>query len=205
MRKVTVATFVSLDGVMQAPGGPEEDAAGGFRFGGWQAPFDEALVSEAVNKTLAAPFDLLLGRRTYEIFSSYWPKQENGPAGEISRLFNKATKYVATSSDKTPLPWTRSVALHDPAKDVARLRKEDGPVLQIWGSRVLIQTLQTHGLIDEFVVMTYPLLLGKGKKLFGEGVEPSTLKLTSSKTGGSGVIVSTYQPAGPVKTGTVSA
>lgn len=198
MRKVKVATFVSLDGVMQAPGGPDEDPTGGFKFGGWQAPFEDEAVGAAVMAFMDGPFDLLLGRKTYEIFSAFWPHQHD----EIGKKFDSATKYVVTNS-KPKLSWDRTVALHDAAADVGKLRKEDGPDLHIWGSATLIQGLLKHGLIDEMTLMTYPLLLGAGKKLFSDAIAPATLKVTNTKSTPAGVHITTYVPAGPVRTGTM--
>jgi dihydrofolate reductase len=200
MRKVIAGTFVSLDGVMQAPGAPEEDRDGGFKYGGWTFPLFDDTVGEAMGGLFSRPFDLLLGRKTYDIFAAHWPRAEGGPDDEIAKLFNQTTKYVATSS-KAPLTWQNSVALNDPAADVARLKREDGPDLLIQGSSVLIQTLHAHDLIDQFNLLVFPLVLGSGKRLFGEGAKAAALKLVSSKSSPSGVTMNTYTPAGEVKTG----
>jgi dihydrofolate reductase len=198
MRKVIAGTFVSLDGVMQAPGGPEEDTAGGFKYGGWVFPYFDETLGAAMGDLFARPFDLLLGRKTYDIFAAYWPHEEGGQDADIAKAFNKVTKYVATTS-KAPLTWQNSVALNDPVADVARLKKEDGPDLLIQGSSVLIQTLHAHDLIDQFDLKVFPVVLGAGKRLFGENA--GALKLVSSKISGLGVMINTYTPDGGVKTG----
>jgi len=200
MRKVIAATFVSLDGVMQAPGGPGEDDAGGFKFGGWTFPYFDETLGEVMGQVFTREFDLLLGRKTYDIFAAHWPRAENTEDGDIAKVFNRVTKYVATRS-KSALEWNNSVVLSDAAKDVAKLKRQDGPVLLIQGSSDLIQTLLAHGLIDEFQVLMFPVLLGKGKRLFGEGVKPGALKLVESKTSATGVVVANYVPDGDVKIG----
>jgi dihydrofolate reductase len=198
MRKVIAATFVSLDGVMQAPGGPEEDPAGGFKFGGWTFHHWDEVMGEAMGATFDTPFDLLLGRKTYDIFAAHWPYAPSGDP--IAEKFNAVTKYVATRSDR-PLSWNNSVALRDAAAEVARLKQQDGPVLLLQGSSELIQTLLANDLIDEFRLLVFPVLLGKGKKLFGNGTLPIGLKLLESKASSTGVIMSTYVRAGEVSTG----
>jgi dihydrofolate reductase len=203
MRKVLAGTFVSVDGVMQAPGGPEEDTSGGFKFGGWVAPLWDEAAEGAVGELFNGPYDLLLGRKTYDIFAAYWPNYKDGPDEKIARGFDAATKYVATSSP-TPLTWEKSVALHHPLTDVARLKKEDGPPLVIQGSSLLIQTLLTRQLIDRLTLITFPVLLGDGKRLFGDEAH-GALKLVKSHTSKAGVTVSTYEPAGAVRTGSMDA
>lgn len=198
MRKVIAAAFVSLDGVMQAPGGPEEDPAGGFEFGGWTFHHWDEVMGEAMGGTFNAPFDLLLGRKTYDIFAAHWPYIEGGDP--IAESFNAVTKYVATRSDR-PLTWKNSVALRDAAADVKRLKQQDGPTLLIQGSSDLIQTLLANDLIDEFRLLVFPVVLGGGKKLFGKGRLPVGLKLTESKASTTGVIISTYVRDGGVTTG----
>jgi dihydrofolate reductase len=198
MRKLIVGTFISLDGVMQAPGGPEEDTEGGFAYGGWVFPhFDEA-VGEFVDELFAEPFDLLLGRKTYDIFAAYWPFQEGEP---IAAKFNAATKFVATSSVE-PLAWHNSVALRGnvPA-EIARLKAEDGPNLVVQGSSRLLQALFANALVDELRLLVFPLMLGKGKRLFGEGTTPSGLRLVSTSSSNTGVVMSHYLPDGAVRTG----
>ena len=200
MRKVIAGAFVSLDGVMQAPGAPKEDETGGFKYGGWTFPhFDEA-VGAVMGELFSRPFHLLLGRKTYDIFAAHWPHAEGGPDDAIAKLFNTTTKYVATKST-APLNWQNSIALHDAAADVALLKREVGPDLLIQGSSVLIHSLHASGLIDQFNLLVFPVVLGSGKRLFGEGAKASTLKLVSSKSSPSGVTMSTYTPAGKVKTG----
>jgi dihydrofolate reductase len=198
MRKVIAATFVSLDGVMQAPGGPEEDPAGGFKFGGWTFHHWDEVMGEAMGATFNAPFDLLLGRKTYDIFAAHWPYADS--SDPIAKSFNAVRKYVATRSDQ-PLTWNNSVALRDGAAEVAKLKQQDGPTLLIQGSSELIQTLLANDLIDEFRLLVFPVLLGKGKKLFGNGTLPVGLKLLESKASSTGVIMSTYVRAGEVSTG----
>ncbi|HYI64122.1 MAG TPA: dihydrofolate reductase family protein [Allosphingosinicella sp.] len=196
MRKVVAATFVSLDGVMQAPGGPEEDPTGGFAHGGWTVDYWDDAMGQAMGDLFAEPFDLLLGRRTYEIFAAHWPHIEGDP---IAEAFNAVTKYVATSSAE-PLTWQNSVALRgDVPMAIGRLKKKDGPKLLIQGSSVLIHALLAHGLIDELRLMIFPVVLGSGKRLFG--TVPEALKLVDSKTSSTGVVMATYTPAGAVTTG----
>lgn len=197
MRKVIGAAFVSLDGVMQAPGGPQEDPTGGFTLGGWTATFWDEVMGEAMGESFAKPFDLLLGRKTYEIFAAHWPYVQDDPVAES---FNAVTKYVATSS-REPLTWVNSQALHDPAADVARLKQGDGPDLLTQGSSELLQTLIAAGLMDEFRLLVFPVVLGKGKRLFGEALPSFALKLAETRTSTTGVIMSTYTPAGAVPLG----
>jgi len=197
MRKLIVSAFVSLDGVMQAPGGPEEDPSGGFEYGGWTFPFWDEVGGEAMSESFAKPFDLLLGRRTYEIFAAHWPYQK----GEIADPFNAATKYVATSSVE-PLAWQNSIRLEgDLATAVARLKEGDGPDLLTQGSSVLVQSLLAAGLVDEMFLLVFPLLLGKGKRLFGEDAKPGEWSMVDTRTSTTGVVMSRYRPAGPVRTG----
>lgn len=198
MRKVVAATFLSLDGVMQAPGGPQEDTAGGFSHGGWTFHYWDEAMGSLMAKAFAERFDLLLGRRTYEIFAAHWPYA--GEEDPIAKAFNAVTKYVATSS-RAPLTWQNSVALHDAAADVAKLKRQDGPKLLIQGSSVLIQTLLKHDLIDEIDVMVFPLILGKGKRMFGNGAIPAALRLVESKGSSTGVVMSSYRREGEIKTG----
>ena len=197
MRNVIAATFVSLDGVMQAPGGPEEDPTGGFTYGGWTVNYWDDAMGKVMDEAFAKPFDLLLGRKTYEIFAAHWPYIKGDPVAE---RFNAVTKYVATSSTQ-PLAWKNSVAIHDVPAELARLKKEDGPNLLIQGSSVLIQTLLAHDLIDEFSLMIFPLVLGSGKRLFGRGTMPAALKLVETKTSTTGVTMSTYRQDGKITTG----
>lgn len=194
MRRIIGAAFVSLDGVMQAPGGPEEDPTGGFTLGGWLPQvFDEALGNQ-IDTLFNKPFDLLLGRRTYEIFAAHWPFM---PADDpIAASFATARKYVVTGSDM-PLEWEGSHRLPD-LDAIAAMRQGDGPDVIIQGSSTLYPQLLARGLIDRLVVMTAPLLLGKGKRLFGEGTPPGRYKLVEHRTGATGMAMATLEPAGPV-------
>lgn len=198
MRKIIAATFVSLDGVMQAPGGPEEDPTGGFAFGGWTAPFFDETLGGVVDEVFSQPFDLLLGRKTYDIFAAHWP---HAPEGDpIGTLFDKITKFVATRSTRS-FDWQRSQSLGpDVVAELKRMKQEDGPNLLIQGSSELIQTLLSHRLIDEFTLMIIPQVLGKGKRLFGTGTAPMAMKLVSTKASPTGVIIAKYLPDGEVKT-----
>jgi dihydrofolate reductase len=203
MRKVIVGAMISLDGVMQAPGGPEEDPTGGFKFGGWVAPLgDDPVFGEELGKLFGQPFDLLLGRRTYDIFSAYWPNAEGGPFDDIAKTFNRITKYVTTRKGIDPT-WKGTVALRDAAKDVAKLKQQDGPALVTQGSTELVHALLAAGLVDEIRTFTFPLLLGKGKRLFSDHSQPRTFKLTYSAVASNGLIAATYVRAGEVKTDTV--
>jgi dihydrofolate reductase len=200
MRQVLVMAQVSLDGVMQAPGGPEEDPTGGFRYGGWSVNYwgGDAVLPEVMGGIFGQPYELLLGRKTYDIFAAYWPHQKDDAFAES---LNKVKKYVVTSS-RTPLKWQNSVAIHDVANDIARLKREDGPTLMTQGSTQVIQALLKHDLVDRFTLLVFPLVLGKGKRVFGDGTMPSALKLVDSKTTPGGITVSTYERGGAVKTGT---
>jgi len=200
MRKLLVATFVSLDGVMQAPGGPQEDPTGGFTFGGWTFPHFDPALGGAMGEIFGRPFDLLLGRKTYEIFAAHWPYVTD-PNNPIAGLFNKVTKYVASHS-KPKLAWKNSQWLgEDTVAALKTLKGGDGPDLLVQGSGELIQTLWKNALVDEFSVLTFPLVLGKGKRLFGNGATPSGLRLVKSQSFPTGVIVANYRPDGAVKTG----
>jgi dihydrofolate reductase len=189
-----------MDGVMQAPGGPKEDPTGGFEFGGWVVPHIDEVFGQAIEELFGQPFDLLLGRKTYEIFAAHWPYAEGGENDFIAKRFNSITKYVATRSDMA-LAWQGSVALHDAAKDVARLKRESGPALVTQGSSELIQTLLANDLIDEIRMFTFPIILGKGKKLFGAGAKPRAFALADSKVTTKGVTIARYQREGAVTTG----
>ncbi|HJS79137.1 MAG TPA: dihydrofolate reductase family protein [Vitreimonas sp.] len=203
MRKVIVGAFVSMDGVMQAPGGPEEDPTGGFKFGGWVAPLaDDPVFGEEIGKLFEQPFDLLLGRRTYDIFAAHWPYAEGGPNDDIAKAFNRITKYVATRKG-ADLTWKGSVALRDAAKDVAKLKQGDGPALVTQGSTEVVHSLLAAGLVDEIRMFTFPILLGKGKRLFGENSEPRAFSLTHSTVSPNGLIAAIYVRDGEVKTTTI--
>ncbi|AZT84265.1 deaminase [Marinobacter sp. NP-4(2019)] len=200
MRKVIVGAFVSLDGVMQAPGGPHEDPTGGFSYGGWVAPLADEVFGEEVGKMFSQPFDLLLGRKTYEIFAAHWPYAEEGPDDSIARTFNSITKYVATRKG-LDLTWKGSVALHDAAADVARLKQEDGPALITQGSTDLIRTLLANDLVDEINMFTFPIVLGGGKQLFDDGAKAAAFKLTAHSVSPNGIVIGQYVRDGAVKTG----
>jgi dihydrofolate reductase len=202
---VIVGAMVSMDGVMQAPGGPEEDPTGGFEFGGWVAPFADTdpVFGEEIGKLFGEPFDLLLGRRTYDIFAAYWPYAEGGPYDDIATTFNRITKYVATRKGGVDLSWKGSVALRDAAANVAKLKQEDGPALVTQGSTELVHSLLAAGLVDEIRLFTFPVLLGKGKRLFDGTSEPRAFELTHSAVSPNGLVASTYVRDGEVKTATV--
>lgn len=200
MRKITVSTFTSLDGVMQAPGGPQEDPTGGFTYGGWTAPHFDAALGAAMGEIFGRPFDLLLGRKTYDIFAAHWPYVTD-PRDPIAGLFNRVTKYVASRSNPK-LAWQNSRLLGaDIVASLKQLKGGDGPDLLVQGSGDLLQTLWKSGLVDEFSVLIFPVVLGRGKRLFGSGTTPAGLKLTKSKSFPTGVIVASYTPDGAVKTG----
>lgn len=197
MRRVVVGAFVSLDGVMQAPGGPEEDPVGGFAHGGWVFPHWDEVVDSAMGESFGRPFDLLLGRKTWEIFAAHWPHSDEPPAD----LFNGVTKYVATSSAE-PLAWANSVRLDGDVPDaVARLKEGDGPDLLTQGSSVLVRSLLAAGLVDELFLLVFPVILGRGKKLIGEDAKAAEWELIDSRIATTGVIIARYRPKGPVRTG----
>jgi dihydrofolate reductase len=196
MRKIIVLTFLSLDGVMQGPGGPTEDTSGNFTYGGWTVPYFDEFLGNIMGEQMGQPFDLLLGRKTFEIFASYWPQHvEEGP--EI----NNATKYVA-SNTLTSHEWEKSVFLSgNVADEIKKLKAQDGLDLQVHGSAELIQTLLEHDLVDEFWLKIFPVTLGTGKRLFDQGTIPAAFALVDSKMSPSGVIIATLKRAGEVKTG----
>jgi dihydrofolate reductase len=198
MRKITGAAFVSLDGVMQAPGGPTEDRTGGFLYGGWLAGlFDEA-VGSRIGRLFGSEFDLLLGRRTYDIFAAFWPFAGDDQKA-IRDPFNRATKYVVTSGDQ-PLSWQNSRRLAD-IDAVAAVKRTEGPDLIIQGSSLLYPQLLAAGLLDELVLMIFPLVLGSGKRLFGEGSPSGAMQMTEHEVTAAGSIIASYEPAGAVQTG----
>jgi len=196
MRKLVVFTMVSLDGVMQAPGGPEEDTSNGFKYGGWSMPYVDESFSAMMDEEFSGPFDMLLGAKTYEIFAGYWPKHP----GSIGTPFDKATKYVV--SDKpVDLPWKESVLIsNDVVARLKALKAEDGPALQVHGSGKLIQTLLENDLVDELRLRIFPVTIGTGKRLFAEGTIPAAFELLESKAFPSGVIIANYKRAGALKT-----
>jgi dihydrofolate reductase len=198
MRKIVVLSFISLDGVMQAPGGPDEDTSGDFQYGGWTVPYWDEFSGQEMDKQIdKVQADLLLGRKTYDIFASYWPKQK----GDIADPFNKATKYVVSSSSPE-LTWENSVLIEgDVVAKLKELKLQDGPMLQVHGSGNMIQTLLKNDLVDELWLKIFPVTLGPGKRLFAEGTMPAAFELTESKTTPKGVIFANYKRAGEVKTG----
>ncbi len=196
MRKVIVLEHISLDGVIQAPGGPDEDTSNGFAYGGWVAPYSDPILSAALRRRMNLPFDLLLGRKTFEIWSPYWPYHGDAWPG-----VNAAIKYVASNSI-TSGAWQPSVFLSgDIAEKVAKIKNEPGPDLNVWGSGNLIQTLIQHDLIDTFWLMIYPITLGVGKRLFAGGTAPMAFKVTESTVTPSGVVVMNYERAGAITIG----
>ena len=196
MRKIIVLTFLTLDGVMQAPGGPQEDTSGGFTYGGWTVPYFDEFMGQVMAEQMAKPFDLLLGRKTFEIFAGYWPHHPREGA-----TINNATKYVV-STTMVQHPWQKSVFLKgDVAEELEKLKHHEGPDLQVHGSGNLIQTLLKHDLVDEFWLKIFPLTLGKGKRLFEDGTIPAAFTLFESQTSPQGVIVASFKRAGDVKTG----
>jgi len=200
MRRIVVATFTSLDGVMQAPGGPAEDPTGGFAFGGWTFPHFDQQLGAAMGEIFGRPFDLLLGRKTYDIFAAHWPYVTD-PNNPIAGLFNRVTKYVASRA-RPAFAWQNSQWLGaDTVASLKKLKSEDGPDLLVQGSSELLQTLWKNNLVDEFSVLTFPVILGKGKRPFGSGTTPIGLKLIKARTFPTGVIVANYTPDGAVKTG----
>ena len=196
MRKLIVLSFITLDGVMQAPGGPEEDPTGGFSYGGWTVPYFDEFLGNVMGEQMGRPFDLLLGRKTYEIFAAYWPFQTDPGADGI----NNATKYVA-SHKPIISDWKSTVHIKDVAQEVKKLKEQEGSEIQVHGSGNLIQALLKHDLVDEFWLKIFPVVLGSGKRLFAEGTIPGGFKLIESSTSPSGVIVASYVRAGKVKTG----
>jgi dihydrofolate reductase len=191
MRTLLAITQVSLDGVMQGPGGPEEDPSNGFTQGGWAMPFFDEDGGRALNEIIGGDFDLLLGRRTYEIWASYWPHQ--AVDNPIARAFKRATKYVATRT-RQELEWGPSQILREVVPELRRLKASEGPPLHLWGSSNLLQTLIAADVIDEHRLWVFPLVLGQGKRLFESGVPPRGFRLVESRATGSGVLMSTYRP-----------
>jgi dihydrofolate reductase len=200
MRKIIVLSFITLDGVMQAPGGPGEDTSGGFEYGGWTVPYFDDFSGQVIDEQTGHPFDLLLGRKTYDIFAGYWPHQDESTT-PFARKFNKARKYVASHS-LIKLDWNNSVLLQeDIVEEIKKLKAEDGPELQVYGSGDFIQTLLKNDLVDELWLKIFPVTLGMGKRLFTDGGIPAAFKLTDSKVSPKGVIIANYERAGEVQTG----
>src|SRR5438874_13733848 len=201
MRKVIVGAMVSLDGVMQAPGGPTEDPTKGFEFGGWVMPYFDPEFGEELDRLFKEKFDLLLGRKTYEIFAAYWPYyDENAPNGGIAKLFNEIKKYTVSRSGEVDTSWRGSALLRDIA-DVKRVKQEDGPNLVTQGSTELVHALLAHDLVDEMTMFMVPVVLGGGKKLFADGSVPHAYKLTRSRVSSSGVVIAHYERVGDIKIG----
>jgi len=196
MRQLVANTFVTLDGVMQAPGGPDEDRSNGFEHGGWSVNYWDDVMGQVMDASVAAPFDLLLGRRTYEIFAAHWPRATDPMADKL----NAAHKFVASRTLRSA-EWGPATIVRDVAADVARLKAQDGRELQVHGSAGLIQSLLKHDLIDEFRVWTFPVVLGAGKRLFGDGTLPRNLKVVGSAVSTTGVVMTTYRPAGAIAYG----
>jgi dihydrofolate reductase len=198
MRRLISTTFLTLDGVMQAPGGPDEDPEGGFEHGGWSVHFWDDGMEETMGRWMSAPFDLLLGRRTYDIFAAYWP---DAPEEAGGKPLNDATKYVV-SRGRPELSWGPSVLIEgDAARAIAELKNGDGPELQVHGSANLLQTLIRHALIDEYRLWVFPVTLGSGKRLFADGTVPAALRLVDTTVSTTGVTIGTYEPVGELVTG----
>ncbi len=198
MRQLIVQSFVTLDGVMQAPGGPGEDDDGGFAHGGWSVNYWDDQMGEVMGEATSRPFAMVLGRRTYDIMAAHWPHASEEEGG---KTFNDATKYVASRS-RPSLEWSNSVLIEgDVADGLAALKQEDGPELQVHGSANLIQTLLRHNLVDQFRLWVFPVVVGPGKRLFGDGTNPAGLRLVDSKVSSTGVVMGTWQPAGEIVPG----
>ena len=196
MRTLAVSTFLTLDGAMQAPGGPEEDPSGGFAHGGWSVPYWDDAMGERMGELMGRPFDLLLGRKTYEIFAAHWPNARDALGADV---LNSATKHVA-SRTLDRVEWENSSLLDgDAGEAVARLKEQDGPEIQVHGSSDLVQTLLRHDLVDELRLMVFPIVLGEGKRLFGEGTVPRAFEVVVSDTSTTGVVMATYRRAGEVE------
>jgi dihydrofolate reductase len=197
MRKLVVSTFLTLDGVMQAPGGPGEDPSGGFTHEGWSVNYWDDLMGQIMGEFMSKPSDLLLGRKTYEIFAAHWPRVTDGSGDSL----NSAKKYVASRTLKS-VDWNNSTLIKgDVGEEVAKLKDQPGLEIQVHGSGQLIQTLMKHELIDEYRLWVFPVLVGAGKRLFAEGTIPAGLKLLDSKTSTTGVVIGTYEPAGKIAYG----
>lgn len=199
MRKIVAFTMITLDGVIQSPGGPKEDNSNGFTYGGWAAPYQDGSLGDIIDKEVSEPFDLLLGAKTYEIFMHYWPDA----SGTIADGFNKATKYVV-SNKSVDLAWKESVLIDgDVVSKLKTLKAADGPMLQVWGSANLIQTLLKNDLIDELRLRTFPITIGTGKRLFAEGTKPAAFELIETGALSNGIIIANYKRAGEFTTGEI--
>ncbi len=198
MRELIVNTFMTLDGVMQAPGGPDEDRDGGFEHGGWSVTYWDDKMGQAMGEQVSKPFAMVLGRRTYDVMAAHWP---HASEEEGAGVFNNATKYVASRGNPR-LEWSNSVLIKgDAAEGVAALKQEDGPELQVSGSANLIQTLLAHNLVDRFFLWTFPVVVGPGKKLFGDGTLPAGLRMVDHKVSSTGVVMAIYETAGDIPIG----
>ena len=199
MSRLIVSTFLTLDGVMQAPGGPGEDDSGGFAYGGWSVNYWDDMMARVMGEATSTPFAMVLGRRTYDIMAAFWP---TAPEEAGAKVFNEATKYVASHRPLT-LEWSNTVLIEgDAAQGLAELKGQDGPELQVHGSGNLIQTLMRNNLVDEYRLWVFPVVVGSGKRLFADGAIPSALRLVDSKVSTTGVVIGTYEPAGELVTGT---
>ncbi len=200
MRKIITTTFVTLDGVMQAPGGPQEDTSGGFAYGGWQISFPtDEWMDTKLGDIMKSPFELLLGKKTFDIFASYWPTAKTDL--EVANPFNTTKKYVVSHTSFDP-SWQNSVCITgDVATQLQKLKEEDGPDLWVWGSGNLIQTLLKEHLVDQMILWIYPITLGNGKRLFAEGTQAQNFKIVESYVSKTGVVIATYEPSEPLKTG----
>ncbi|MBX4186804.1 MAG: dihydrofolate reductase family protein [Candidatus Doudnabacteria bacterium] len=198
MRKIVTTTFVTMDGVMQAPGGPQEDTSGGFAYGGWSFHYWGGIMDQIMEKFMNIPFELLLGRKTYDIFAAHWPTSKEEP---VASKFNATKKYVVSHQPKE-LTWKNSfLVTGDVIAELQKLKEQDGPDLWVHGSGNLIQTLLAGHLVDRMVIWTFPLTVGSGKSLFAEGVPAEGWKLVDSQVSSTGVVIATYEPAGPLKVG----
>ncbi|HEU5122394.1 MAG TPA: dihydrofolate reductase family protein [Candidatus Saccharimonadales bacterium] len=199
MRKIVAFTMITLDGVIQSPGGPKEDDSNGFSYGGWAAPYQDGSLADIIDKEVSEPFDLLLGAKTYTIFKHYWPNA----SGAIADGFNKATKYVVSDKSLEPT-WKNSVLIDDDViAKLTALKEEDGPMLQVWGSANLIQTLLRNDLIDELRLRIFPVTIGAGKRLFAEGTKPAAFELIEAGALSNGIIIANYKRAGKLITGEI--
>jgi dihydrofolate reductase len=194
MRKIITTTFLTLDGVMQGPGGPEEDTEGGFTRGGWTANYGDEMTGQTIDSFMKIPFELLLGRKTYDIWAAYWPYTTEAP--NISKPFNATKKYIVSHAS-AELAWHNAVSVAgEVSSEIKKLKEIDAPDLWVWGSSKLIQTLLKHDLVDQMYLWTYPLTLGSGKRLFSEDISPLTFQLASSQVSSKGVIITHYERAG---------
>jgi len=199
MRKIITTTFITLDGVMQAPGGPGEDTSGGFQYGGWSFHYWDEMMGEIMDRFMKLDFELLLGRFTYDIFAAHWPKVHHEPVAE---QFNTTRKYVVSRQPRK-LEWSNSTLITgDTISGIQEIKKENGHDLWVHGSGNLIQSLLANNLVDRMHLWIFPVSVGKGKRLFGSGTQPAGLKLVDSKISTTGVIIATYEPAGELRTGT---